>query len=152
MKLKLISKKAFTLLELIIVIIIVGILATLGLSTYTNQVEYGRTAEARARIGAMRKLANEYYLKNGTLDGITNSDVGVDFTCTSASYFQYIVNINGYGYHSLGGYRCTSGGKSPDAQRGYWYYYTIEPGHETGTFCCHYTGDSTGCFGLPFCG
>lgn len=46
-------KKGFTLLELIVVIIIIGILATLGFTQYTKVVEKGRTAEAKSVLGRM---------------------------------------------------------------------------------------------------
>ncbi len=49
-------KKGFTLLELIIVIIIVGILATLGFVQYASVIERGRFAEARANLGTLRQL------------------------------------------------------------------------------------------------
>jgi len=41
------TRKGFTLLELIVVIIILGILASLGFSQYIKMVEKGRSAEAR---------------------------------------------------------------------------------------------------------
>ena len=47
-------KKGFTLLELIIVIIILGILATIGVSQYQGTIEKGREAEARSILGSMR--------------------------------------------------------------------------------------------------
>ena len=52
-------KKAFTLIEIIIVIIIVGILAALGISQYSIIVERGRITEAKTRLGTMRQLAQE---------------------------------------------------------------------------------------------
>lgn len=51
-------KKGFTLLELIIVIIIIGILATLGLTQYARMVERGRGAEARQLLGNILDLGS----------------------------------------------------------------------------------------------
>ncbi|MDD4894435.1 MAG: prepilin-type N-terminal cleavage/methylation domain-containing protein [Candidatus Omnitrophica bacterium] len=117
-------KKAFTLLELIIVIIIVGILATVGLTSYTNQTEYSRTAEAKANISSMRKLAYEYYMKSGTYIGIISSDVGVGTgadqipnSANSKNYFYYGVSSS---YPPTASYvvmyaeRCSAGGKVPN--------------------------------------
>ncbi|MDD5130223.1 MAG: prepilin-type N-terminal cleavage/methylation domain-containing protein, partial [Candidatus Omnitrophica bacterium] len=44
-------KKGFTLVELIIVVIIVGILASIGLTQYNKVVEKSRAAEARMILG-----------------------------------------------------------------------------------------------------
>ncbi len=111
-------KKAFTLLELIIVIIIVGILAVLGLTQYTKQLESARAGEAKNNLGAMRKLAYEYYLKNGTLATFTNSDAGIGTdglpnSCSASYYFRYYTGPAGTTYVELKAVRCTSGGKSP---------------------------------------
>ncbi len=116
--------KGFTLIELIIVIIIVGILATVGLNQYTAIIERGRAGEARSNLAVMRKLANEYYLKNGTLVGMTNADVGmgsgqgsIPSSCVTSSYFYYYI-VDYYaasGYVGMRGRRCESGGKPPNA-------------------------------------
>jgi len=116
------NKKAFTLLELIIVIIIVGILATLGLSQYTTIVEGSRLGEAKAKIGAMRKLALEYYLKNGTATGITNTDLGVTNTCSGESYFRFLKGTNDATWVRCCSVRCTANGKSPNAPNPYIVY------------------------------
>jgi type IV pilus assembly protein PilE len=104
--------RSFTLIELIVVIIIVGILAAVGMTQYSTLVEKGRFAEARVRIGAISKLAYEYYLNNGTYTGITNPDLNVDNTCYSTDYYRYTSSTIASTV-SLYAYRCTSGGKSP---------------------------------------
>lgn len=111
--------RSFTLIELIVVIIIVGILAAVGMTQYSTIVEKSRLAEAKIRIGAMRQLTQEYYMNNGAVDGITNADVGVDNTCASNSYYQYWVGLmGGIGGVGLVADRCTSGGKTPNASSG----------------------------------
>ena len=144
------NRKAFTLLELIVVIIIVGILATLGLTTYTNQIEYSRTAEAKAGIGAMRKLAYEYYLKNGTVNGIANADVGVNATCTSNGYYYFA--ISDYSTASMVGLvarRCESGGKPPNASSAtvYRIYMFFTPSTGETLWRCNYVDGLGPCFG-----
>jgi len=108
-------KRGFTLIELIVVIIIVGVLAALGLSQYSLTVEKSRVAEARVRISAMSKLAYEYYLNNGTFVGISNEYLGIDATCYPTDYYRYVQNVATASSVSLYAYRCTSGGggKSP---------------------------------------
>lgn len=106
-------KRGFTLIEIIIVIIVVGILAAVGLSQYSLTVEKSRVAEAKVRVGAMSKLAYEYYLNNGTFLNITDTDVGVDNTCHSTDYYLYYQGNSTATSVLLCGIRCASGGKSP---------------------------------------
>ena len=58
-------KKGFTLLELIVVVIIVGVLGSLGFAQYTKVVEKSRTAEAKAILGALRSAQEAYRLQYG---------------------------------------------------------------------------------------
>jgi len=142
-------RKAFTLIELIVVIIIVGILAALGLTQYSKIVEKSRLAEARIRIGTMRQLAYEYYLNNGTLATITNPDVGVDATCHSTDFYKYTTGSQTAGSITVNATRCTSGGKTPNATRGYVLYQMDYADSTTGPWRCQYLDDSTSCFGYP---
>jgi len=140
-------KRGFTLIEIIVVIIIVGILAAVGLSQYSATVEKSRLAEAKVRIGAMRQLAYQYYLENGSLTGVQNADVGVDSTCASTGFYSYA--IGDYGTNAnLTATRCTSGGKTPNASRLYYYYMTYYPGTGQSDWRCRYD-DFSPCFGLP---
>ncbi len=148
------NKKAFTLLELIVVIIIVGILATLGLTTYTNQIEYARTAEAKANIATMRKLAYEYYLKNGSLTSLGFSDVSDradrgDGACYTTGYYAWGIGYQTSEYANLAMRRCASNGKSPNTNRQYDVYLKYYPGTGSATLYCDYIDDHSGCFGLP---
>lgn len=142
-------KRGFTLIEIIIVIIIVGILAAAGITQYSLMVEKSRLAEAKIRIGAMRQLAHEYYMNNGTVMGIAYSDVGVDYTCRSDGFYRY--NATGYapGYVNLRAYRCTNQGKTPNVDRGYNYFMTYYPATGESKWCCYYNDDTSSCFGLP---
>jgi len=115
-------RKGFTLLELIIVIIIVGVLASVGLNQYTISVERGRLGEAFANMGRIRKEIISYYLQNGTLATIVESDVGVGVESNLPIYTSSCVNTNYFRYRLYNQtdtsvyiycYRCTTGGKPP---------------------------------------
>jgi type IV pilus assembly protein PilE len=117
----------FTLLELIIVIIIIGILATLGFMQYATMVEKSRGAEARAVIGGLRTLATAIRLENdpnGTnavSTTITAAALGigagnVPAACTNTHYFVYditMANCNTQEGCNFRATRCTAGGKNP---------------------------------------
>jgi type IV pilus assembly protein PilA len=49
------KKSGFTLLEIIIVIIIVGVLASLALPRFFTTIEYSRSTEALTNLGVIRK-------------------------------------------------------------------------------------------------
>jgi prepilin-type N-terminal cleavage/methylation domain-containing protein len=105
------SLTGFTLLELVVVIVIIGILATLGYNQYALVVEKSRIAEAIQRIGTMRQLAYEYYLKNGSLGGMTEADVGVNRLEPCSDKGWYVYSMNNYGAcANLDATRCTQGG------------------------------------------
>ncbi|MDD4894011.1 MAG: prepilin-type N-terminal cleavage/methylation domain-containing protein [Candidatus Omnitrophica bacterium] len=116
-------KRAFTLLELIIVIIVVGILAVLGLTQYSRVLEKSRVAEAMAILGAARKAQISYYTEKGAYtSSYTELGIGVPAGCTSTHYFSYSYNVGAwpcdggsYNYAS----RCTINGKTPNAQTTY---------------------------------
>jgi len=142
--------KGFTLLELIVVIIIIGILATLGLTQYSNVVESTRLTEAKVRLGFMRTLTYEYYLKNGSLQNMTNADIGAEAACSPDKYYLYwLANISP-ATAGIGAERCMggSGGKPPPAPRHYILLLFVTPSTGTNVWYCRYD-DMTGCFGLP---
>ncbi|OIO32834.1 MAG: hypothetical protein AUJ70_04705 [Candidatus Omnitrophica bacterium CG1_02_40_15] len=62
----------FTLLELLIVVIIIGILATIALPQYTQTIEKARSGEAIINIGAIRVALDRYWYQNGALPSDNN--------------------------------------------------------------------------------
>ncbi len=113
--------KGFTLLELVVVIVILGVLATLGFTQYGRMVERARGVEARVILGDIRKLAAAYRLENGTVTGFAavNANIGTDAdqipaVCRSSHYFAY--SLLGALDPSLQvqASRCTGGGKVPN--------------------------------------
>lgn len=60
------SPKGFTLLELILVVVVIGILATLAVPQFTGMAEKARAAEAINTIGAIKTAEDIYKLETGT--------------------------------------------------------------------------------------
>ncbi len=109
-------RKGFTLIELIVVIIIVGILAMIGFSQYSKVVEKGRTAEAKSVLGSLRTAEAAYSLENGSYTAtIANLPVEAPTACTTTHYFSYTANAAGL----LTAARCTAGGKTPNITTAY---------------------------------
>lgn len=125
------KRRGFTLLELIIVVIIIGVLATLGFGAYQRAVEKARGAEARAILGNIRTQAAAYRMQYGNLTpggGVPNfgnmqAGIGLAATdpslipnvCVTTHYFRYNVASVAADTLNLSAARCTSGGKSPNA-------------------------------------
>lgn len=111
------NKRSFTLVELIIVMVIVGILASIGMTQYTKVVEKGRCAEAKAILGTIRTAQIDYYLSNGSYTSSLNDlSVGAPTSCVSTHYFYYsITSAQATATRCTGGGCSSSGGKAPDA-------------------------------------
>jgi prepilin-type N-terminal cleavage/methylation domain-containing protein len=61
------SKNAVTLLELLVVVLIMGILATVSVAVYTGHVERARVAACRDTIRQLELAINQYEVDNGQL-------------------------------------------------------------------------------------
>lgn len=117
-------KNGFTLVELIVGTIVIGILVTLGFAQFSVAQERSRRAEARAILGVLRSLQLNHFLDNNTYaalpDLMPNIPEDVDGTSNcvvnAAYYFEYSCNpATGQCTAS----RCTSGGKPPNAPSTY---------------------------------
>lgn len=125
------KRKGFTLLELIIVMVIIGILATLGFNQYQRMVERARGAEARTILGTIRTQAAGFRIENGALNPtgnvFDNTKAGVDAAapidpglipgaCAATHYFSYSVTAaTTTDSFTATATRCTAGGKTPNA-------------------------------------
>ena len=58
------SSRGFTLIELLAVVVIMGILATIGLSSFLGQMRQARTAEVRASIKAICAAQERFRAEN----------------------------------------------------------------------------------------
>ena len=62
------NKKGFTLLELLVVVLIIGILAGIALPQYNKAVEKAKVTEALLNIKTIEGSMQRYILKNGFTD------------------------------------------------------------------------------------
>lgn len=65
------SRKGFTLIELMVVILIVGILAAASIPLMRGRIDSAKWAEANATAGTIKSAVRVYFAENGT--GITGS-------------------------------------------------------------------------------
>src|SRR3989338_4177670 len=87
------NKSGFTLLEIIIVIIIVGVLASLALPKFFSTVEYSRSTEALNTLGVIRSSIERCALMAG--NDYTNCDFNVldieDPNGAAGAHFAYVI-------------------------------------------------------------
>lgn len=109
-------KKGFTLIELVVVIIIVGILAAVGMTQYTKVVEKGRAAEARLILGSLRTAEIAEEMENGAYQAVASLGVSAPTACAVTHYFSYACDA---GTGTCTATRCAAGGKTPQGTIAY---------------------------------
>jgi prepilin-type N-terminal cleavage/methylation domain-containing protein len=108
-------KKGFTLLEIIVVLIILGIIATLGFLQYSRVIEKGRTSEAKTNLGTIRTMAMAYYEENGAyfdqqyINDTLSLSIDCGGTLGTKYYFSYNIDTDG----AVSATRCAANGKPP---------------------------------------
>jgi len=104
-KMKLNKRIGFTLIEIIVVIIIVGVLAGLALPRFINSVEFSRSTEALNSMSVIRKSVNRCKVFSNdinecdiSLNGLLEfSEIDIDDPGTAnnaGALFDYTITIN----------------------------------------------------------
>lgn len=123
----------FTLIELMIVVVIVGILAAVGYPAYTNYVRRGDMQEAFTNLANTRIQLEQFYQDNRSYADLTSgtfcgTNTAASFTPTDHTFFTYSCALTNAGQ----GYTITATGATGTATEGY--AYTInEQGNKTTT-------------------
>ena len=116
------GRSGFTLLELLVVVIIVGILATIAIPAFLRAMENARAAEARAFLDTLKTAEEAYYQEHQVYSG-SFSDLVVDQPAATSTkhYFKYTLSSASGSTFTGTGTRKTTGdtGKSPNYTSAY---------------------------------
>ena len=90
---KLLRKKGFTLIELMVVVIIVGILAAVAVPMYRANVRRSMASEGKALAGSVKTAERVYYSEHNNYTTTFSQLDGVDYT--DNKYFTTAPTITG---------------------------------------------------------
>jgi len=124
------SKKGFTLLELIIVVIVIGILASIALPRFIRVAERARIGEAKSILGSMRSSQIRYLAQWNTYTGCigTACSTRLDNPPPPAKYFTFLATAQSSAATTQPIVRATRNSvENPGGNLGTGYTITISP-------------------------
>ena len=71
------KRDGFTLVEVLIVVIIIGILAAIGIPQFASSIEKAKGGEARAGLGHIQTGEKVYYAENETYTTLSDLDISL---------------------------------------------------------------------------
>ena len=115
-------KKGFTLVELVIVIVIVGILSIVAVPIYRGYTRKAMGTEAKSLLGSIQTAQKVYYAENSTFKAVANVtdfDEELDVDARSNKYFTgFSVTTGGSGSDNTLYFQAETSGKTDGAASG----------------------------------
>ena len=145
------NKKGFTLLELLVVVLIIGILTAIALPQYKLAVGKAKFAELKASSHGIAEALQRYYLIHGTYEGSTRDKLDIEIpetiSCLSWVENPYVRCCKEIFNKKMCFYRHKAG------QPYSCYAYTTDQSDIYNRICQHETGNKTPktCFNEDLC-
>jgi len=88
------GQKGFTLIEIMVVLVLLGILATISVPIYSNYVRKAQISEAITNVDALATAIRVYKMETGnwpSLDDLTNNDSGDNDPIVHLSQYYFTI-------------------------------------------------------------
>lgn len=90
------ANRGFTLIEVMIVVVIIGILASIALPSYQQYIIRGNRAAAQAQMMDIANLEQQYILANRVYTA-TGADLGYALPSDVAARYSYAITVDNVG-------------------------------------------------------
>lgn len=93
------TQKGFTLIELMVVVVVIAILASIGIPSYNDYATRGKLVEGTSALSDGRVKMEQFFQDNRTYAGGTCPAASTNFTyvCSNLSATTYLITATGVG-------------------------------------------------------